>query len=160
MPPFTPFIEMQAKQPSPLPEQKEILYVLFSVCFLGPQVSVAKTCTPGAALITMAMMAPLSRVHPLVSPHLVPQTWGGRGGFQAADSTADFRQMFSDVFSNTDIHRCLLHNELLSREANYNNNRMMIIISCSLDSCNLSMKMLCRKRGWNYISSFVGIFSN
>lgn len=45
MPPFTPFIEMQAKQPLPLPEQKEIFYVLFSVCFLGPQVSVAETCT-------------------------------------------------------------------------------------------------------------------
>lgn len=50
MPPFIPFLEMQAKQPLPLPEQKEIFNVLFSVRFLGPQVSVAETCTPGAAL--------------------------------------------------------------------------------------------------------------
>lgn len=58
---------MQAKQPLPLPEQKEIFYVLFSVCFLGPQVSVAETCTTGAVLVTMAMMAPLARVHSLVN---------------------------------------------------------------------------------------------
>lgn len=46
--PFIAFIDMQAKQPSPLPKTKKRSFMSsFLLRFLGPQVSVVKTCTAG-----------------------------------------------------------------------------------------------------------------